>query len=122
MCGVVNEAGGTGGRARLSGVEVCGKTGTAQLASNEFLRKGGKAPKDNAWFVGFAPPEHPEIVVAGLYEGGEKSYYTAALVRDVLKAWLDKKTRLGQSLVATAKPAAPAVAESTPSAPPEERE
>src|SRR6476646_4680707 len=71
MCGVVNE-GGTGVRARSPGIEVCGKTGTAQLASNEFLKRGGKAPKDNAWFVAFLPREHPEIVVAGLYEGGEK--------------------------------------------------
>ena len=114
MCGVVNEAGGTGGRARLPGITVCGKTGTAQLASNEFLRKGGHAPKDNAWFVGFTPPEHPEIVVAGLYEGGEKSYYTAALVRDVIKAFVDKKTRLGQSLAAVPKPAEAAPAEEAP--------
>jgi len=116
MCGVVNEAGGTGGRARLPGITVCGKTGTAQLASNEFLRKGGHAPKDNAWFVGFTPPEHPEIVVAGLYEGGEKSYYTAALVRDVIKAFVDKKARLGQSLAPAPKPAEAAPAEEAPAA------
>jgi len=116
MCGVVNEAGGTGGRARLPGITVCGKTGTAQLASNEFLRKGGHAPKDNAWFVGFTPPEHPEIVVAGLYEGGEKSYYTAALVRDVIKAFVDKKARLGQSLASAPKPAEPVAAEQAPAA------
>ena len=100
MCGVVNEGGGTGVRAKLPGIEVCGKTGTAQLASNEFLKRGGKAGKDNAWFVGFLPREHPEIVVAALYEGGEKSYFAAALVRDVLKAYVDKKARLGQSLLA----------------------
>lgn len=124
MCGVVNEGGGTGGRARLPGVTVCGKTGTAQLASNEFIRKGGKAPKDNAWFVGFAPPEHPEIVVAGLYEGGEKSYYTAALVRDVIKAWYDKKVRLGQSAELAGKSPLPDGSESQPAAPAasEERE
>ncbi len=109
MCGVVNE-GGTGVRARIPGIEICGKTGTAQLASNAFLKRGGKAPKDNAWFVGFTPPEHPEIVVAGLWEGGEKSAYTAALVREVLKAWSDKKIRLGQSLAA-AKPPAPAASQ-----------
>ena len=28
-------------------------------------KRGGKAGKDNAWFVGFLPREHPEIVVAG---------------------------------------------------------
>jgi len=122
MCGVVNEGGGTGVRAKLPGVEVCGKTGTAQLASNEFLKRGGKAGKDNAWFVGFLPREHPEIVVAALYEGGEKSYFTAALVRDVLKAYVDKKARLGQSLMAVSRSQAPAspVEESPP--PAQERE
>jgi penicillin-binding protein 2 len=105
MCGVVNE-GGTGVRARLPGIEVCGKTGSAQLTSNAFLKKGGKAPKDNAWFVGFIPREHPEIVVAALWEGGEHGQFAAALVRDVLKAYVDKKTRLGQSLMAKASGAA----------------
>ncbi len=103
MCGVVNE-GGTGVRAKLPGIEVCGKTGSAQLTSNEFLKKGGKAPKDNAWFVGFIPREHPEIVVAALWEGGEHGQFAAALVRDVMKAYIDKKTRLGQSLLVAASP------------------
>ncbi len=73
MYGVVNE-GGTGGRARLPNVEVCGKTGTAQLASNDYLKGSvgkGAALKDNAWFVGFAPRENPEIVVVALFEHGE---------------------------------------------------
>jgi penicillin-binding protein 2 len=103
MCGVVNE-GGTGVRARIPGIEVCGKTGTAQLASNEFLKRGGKVPKDNAWFVGFLPREHPEIVVAALYEGGLHGQFAAALVRDVLKAYVDKKAREGKSLVAARVP------------------
>ncbi len=42
MYGVVNE-GGTGVRARLPDIEVCGKTGTAQLASNELLKGGSSA-------------------------------------------------------------------------------
>jgi len=103
MCGVVNE-GGTGVRARIPGIEVCGKTGTAQLASNEFVRRGGKVPKENAWFVGFLPREHPEIVVAALYEGGMHGQFAAALVRDVLKGYMDKKAREGKSLVATKRP------------------
>jgi penicillin-binding protein 2 len=94
MYGVVNE-GGTGVRARLPNVEVCGKTGTAQLASNEFLKgKHAKSLKDNAWFVGFAPRHNPEIVVVALFENGEHGQLAAPIVRDVLKAYFDKKARL----------------------------
>jgi penicillin-binding protein 2 len=97
MYGVVNE-GGTGGRARIPGINVCGKTGSAQLASNELLKgtKLGQIMKDNAWFVGFAPMEAPEIVVAALFEGGVHGQFAAPIVRDVLKAYFDKKVRLGQ--------------------------
>jgi len=98
MYGVVNEAGGTGGRARLPGIEVCGKTGTAQLASNDLLKgtSYGLTHKDNAWFVGFAPRENPEIVVAALFESGEHGQLAAPIVRDVMKAYFDKKARLAQ--------------------------
>jgi penicillin-binding protein 2 len=97
MYGVVNE-GGTGARAIIPGINVCGKTGTAQLASNDVLKgtKLGQTMKDNAWFVGFAPMEKPEIVVAALFEGGVWGAYAAPIVRDVLKAYFDKKARLGQ--------------------------
>jgi len=97
MYGVVNE-GGTGGRAQLPGIKVCGKTGTAQLASNDVLKgtKLGQTMKDNAWFVGFAPMEAPEIVVAALYEGGMHGPEAAPIVRDVLKAYFDKKARNAQ--------------------------
>lgn len=103
MYGVVNE-GGTGARARIPGVEVCGKTGTAQLASNQFLKgnKKTRALKDNAWFVGFAPQHSPEIVVVALFENGEHGNLAAPIVRDVIKAYFDKKARL--SLVSKAKP------------------
>ncbi len=98
MFGVVNEAGGTGGRAKLPGIEVCGKTGTAQLASNDLLKgtSYGLTHKDNAWFVGFAPRENPEIVVAALFESGEHGQLAAPIVRDVMKAYFDKKARLTQ--------------------------
>jgi penicillin-binding protein 2 len=91
---VVNE-GGTGLRARIPNIEVCGKTGTAQLASNDFL-KGNKQHdmKDNAWFVGFAPRSAPEIVVVALFEHGEHGNFAAPIVRDVIKAYFDKKARL----------------------------
>jgi penicillin-binding protein 2 len=97
MYGVVNE-GGTGLRAALPHIEVCGKTGTAQLASNDFLKGGsaGKDMKDNAWFVGFAPRDNPEIVAVALFEHGGHGQFAAAIVRDVIKAYFDKKERVTQ--------------------------
>ena len=96
MCGVVNEGGGTGGRARLPGIEVCGKTGTAQVSSADLAKskRGDMNFKDNAWFVGFAPGRAPEIVVAALFEHGGESMFAAPIVRDVIKAYFDKKARL----------------------------
>ena len=96
--GVVNE-GGTGGRARLPGIDVCGKTGTAQLASDEFLKgKTGKEYRNNAWFVGFAPRQAPEIVVVALFENGAEGPLAAPIVRDVLKAYFDKKARVAHDI------------------------
>jgi penicillin-binding protein 2 len=98
MYGVVNE-GGTGVRAALPHIEVCGKTGTAQLASNDYIKAAGGVSqelKDNAWFVGFAPRDNPEIVVVTLFEHGGLSALSAAIVRDVLKAHFDKKERMTQ--------------------------
>lgn len=94
MYAVVNE-GGTGRMAALPNVKVCGKTGTAQLASNQKLKgtKLGQSMKDNGWFVGFAPAEAPEIVVVALFENGEHGDRASWIVRDVLKAYFDKKAR-----------------------------
>lgn len=65
MYAVVNEGGGTGGGARVEGFDVCGKTGTAQVASRD---KAGSKTKDHAWFIGFAPRDKPEICSVVLTE------------------------------------------------------
>jgi penicillin-binding protein 2 len=97
LCAVVAD-GGTGVSARLANVEVCGKTGTAQLISNKLAKSGKlkEAVPDNAWFFGFAPRENPEIVVVALYEGGGHGPEAAPIVRDVIKSYFDKKSRTGQ--------------------------
>lgn len=59
MVGVVDS--GSGAAARIRGVEVAGKTGTAQTTTEA-------AP--HAWFVGFAPADDPQVVVAVLVENG----------------------------------------------------
>src|SRR5215203_2014147 len=106
MHAVVN-GGGTGARAKLPGLEVCGKTGTAQLASNEMLKgsAAGRAMKDNAWFVGFAPQDAPEIVVVALFEGGEHGNLAAPIVRDVIKSYFDKQVRLNHNTQLASLPA-----------------
>ncbi len=95
MYAVVNEEHGTGRVCAIPGVKVCGKTGTAQLASNKYLKgtSAGRNMKDNAWFVGYAPEEAPEIIVVALFENGEHGDHAAWIVRDVLKAYFDKKER-----------------------------
>jgi penicillin-binding protein 2 len=109
MYAVVNE-GGTGVRARLADVEVCGKTGTAQLASNTLLKSAaGRHMVDNAWFVGFAPKSSPEIVVVALFEAGAHGNLAAPIVRDVMKVYFDKKAR-------REPPAPPSVAQIVPRA------
>jgi penicillin-binding protein A len=73
---------GSGRAARISGVEVAGKTGTAQV-SDEVA--------DHTWFMGFAPADDPQIAVAvfvanGGGTGGERS---APIARQVIEADLD---------------------------------
>ncbi len=104
MYGVVNE-GGTGRAAQLPDIKVCGKTGTAQVASTELTKgaKIGNAMANNVWFVGFAPMNSPEIAVVALFENGEESSNAVPIVRDVLKAYFDKKAR-GQGENAKAQP------------------
>jgi penicillin-binding protein 2 len=59
---VVNEDGGTGGRARLKDVVVAGKTGTAQATE--------RGHEENvAWFACFAPFDHPKYVVVVMVQG-----------------------------------------------------
>lgn len=59
---VVNDDGGTGGRARLKNVQVAGKTGTAQA-----MERGHE--ENVAWFVSFAPYDNPKYVTAVMVQG-----------------------------------------------------
>jgi penicillin-binding protein 2 len=92
MWAVVNEGGGTGAAARCPGIDISGKTGTAQVVS-QTLQQSAKSSefKNTAWFVGYAPRDKPEIVVAALVMRGEHSAVAVPIVRDVIKAYFDKK-------------------------------
>ena len=110
MYGVVNEPGGTGGQLKLAGIELSGKSGTAQVIGYDERARVAKQKKfeDNAWFVGYAPRRNPEIVVAVLVQesgkhGGEVA---GPVARDVVKAYYDKKNKKTQGqLTAEGKPA-----------------
>ncbi len=68
MWKVVNEPGGTGKRAQVKGVEVAGKTGTAQF----WRDVNGKKEKDNhTWFISFAPYETPKFAVCVFVQGAK---------------------------------------------------
>ena len=95
--GVVEQPGGTGSKARVPGVSVAGKTGTAQVVRLEHFEgvKESKIPRqyrDHAWFVSFAPADDPEIVVAVLAEhGGHGGSAAAPLAQKVLAKYFEKK-------------------------------
>ncbi len=73
---------GTGKRAELKGVEVCGKTGTAENSG-----------KVHSWFVGFAPEDNPKVAVCVLLEESGKTGGEAAapIAGEILKKALEIK-------------------------------
>jgi penicillin-binding protein A len=86
MEGVVDE--GTGTNAAISGVPVAGKTGTAETPGNKAC--GGGSEENQAWFMGFAPANHPKIAIAASVEcttafGNDAA---APIFRDVAEALL----------------------------------
>ncbi len=94
LVAVVNEPGGTARRARLPGITVAGKTGTAQVVSLALFKSFGKARqvpwrfRDHALFVCYAPAEDPSIAVAVVVEhGGHGGSDAAPVARKVLEAY-----------------------------------
>jgi len=82
LSGVVNE-GGTGAAARIPGVEVAGKTGTAQSVAKSDSTKG----QDHAWFASFAPVQDAEVVVVVFVErGGKGGQVAAPIARQIYQA------------------------------------
>ena len=90
---VVNGAG-TGHNAILKGYDVSGKTGTAQVISNQGKERAGKTEKDlrdNGWFVFFAPRDKPEIAGVVLLEHGVHGSNAALVAHHVLDTFFAKK-------------------------------
>ncbi len=81
---------GTGTSAQIDGVEVAGKTGTAELTNTST---SANAPQDtDAWFVGYAPAGDPRVVACALFPNAGFGGATAAPpVRHVIEAVLATK-------------------------------
>ncbi len=82
MYQVVNVPGGTARMARIDSIDVAGKTGTAQAP-------GGK--RDHAWFVAFAPYQHPKIALCVLVENaGFGGVASAPIARKLIRFYLTR--------------------------------
>lgn len=73
-------------------IQVGGKTGSAEAGND----------KTNAWFVGFAPYENPEIAVVVLVENGAHGYYSAEVTKEIMEAYFGLNEEIVEDK--TAKP------------------
>jgi penicillin-binding protein 2 len=87
-------AGGTGWRARLSRVAVCGKTGSAQVVARARLERSPDDPSllPHGWFVAYAPAESPEVALAVIVEhGGSGAAAAAPVARAILARYFGRR-------------------------------
>ena len=82
LVGVVE--GGTASASAIKGVQLAGKTGTAQTGVLDAFGK----EMNHAWFVGFAPANEPKIVVAVMIEFGGHGTRAAAIASKIIAAYL----------------------------------
>ncbi|WP_337287672.1 penicillin-binding protein 2 [Candidatus Methylomirabilis sp.] len=101
MQAVVSE--GTGSRAKIPGLRVAGKTGTAQVVGNSGSQKGNQ--RDHAWFVAFAPADNPQIAIVLVVEhGGFGGQVAAPIAKSLLEAWFKLPKESGSVQVAEPEP------------------
>lgn len=79
LTGVV-AVGGTAAASHVEGLVIAGKTGSAQNTED--------VTKTHSWFVGFAPADHPKIVVAVLLELGGHGGHAARLASAIMARYL----------------------------------
>jgi penicillin-binding protein 2 len=94
MWGSVNNFG-TGHSAAIPGLDICGKTGTVQVMSNERKKElSGDLSEfeDHSWFAGFASRDNPEIsVVVFIEHGGKGGVAAAPLAKEIFGLYYSKK-------------------------------
>jgi len=111
-------AAGTAGRARIAGRDVSGKTGTAQVISNQGKARAGATEKDlrdHGWFVFFAPRDNPELAGVVFAEHSEHGYLAAPIARHIMETYFAQKDGLPLPGPPQPPPAAPVPAPVAPS-------
>jgi penicillin-binding protein 2 len=95
---------GTAPSAHIPGIDIAGKTGSAQIVSLALRAKHQNNADfaQNGWFVGFTPRRNPDIIVCVLFEGGEHGKLAARLATQVIKAYVDKQKRQPTKLASAA--------------------
>lgn len=98
MYAVVQTKGGTAYTSRINGLNIGGKTGTAQVVRQEAHDLGRKARphhEDHALFTAYAPYENPELVVTVLIEhGGHGGAVAAPIARRIFRKYFESTGRL----------------------------
>jgi penicillin-binding protein 2 len=96
---------GTAPSAHIPGIDIAGKTGSAQIVSlaTRARFKNAADLAQNGWFVGFTPRRNPDVVVCVLFEGGEHGKLAARIATQVLKAYVDKQRRLPSKMAEKTK-------------------
>lgn len=91
---VVNTRKGTARSVRIAGIEISGKTGTAQVVSSDTSETDSEEEREyhlkpHAWFMAYAPSDDPRIAVTVIVEHGEHGSSTAApIVKELIKTYL----------------------------------
>ena len=91
--------------AHIPGIDIAGKTGSAQVVSlaTRAKHQNNEALNQNGWFVGFTPRRNPDIIVCVLFEGGEHGKLAARLATQVIKAYVDKQRQQPTKLAGAVK-------------------
>jgi penicillin-binding protein 2 len=86
---------GTAQSAHVPGIDIAGKTGSAQVVSlaTRAKHKNDADLAQNGWFVGFTPRRNPDVIVCTLFEGGEHGKLAARIATQVIKSFVDKQRR-----------------------------
>ncbi len=97
MLADVEEAGGTGREAKVDGLKIGGKTGTAEV------ERAGKMVDKTTWFASFAPVDRPKWAVVVMVESGASGGKTCAPVaKKIYEALLARERDGGRKTSALA--------------------